>query len=177
MHSCSGGLLARFLQQWRALQVCSNAVSAHKHTQHTTRHTQPNTDSWSDAQFSAGDKVYRLVKGDTRVKDGFFWTSHTFSHPMLDNVTSDTMRLQLELNARMAGDEFLGVTGRPGYSNGALVTPAISGLFNGDALAAMAAAGINTVGALLHLVGCSWVANLCRALQHAPAAVKPGEMH
>ncbi len=64
---------------------------------------------------------------------------------MLDNVTSDTMRLQLELNDRMAGAGFLDVAGRPGFSAGVLVTPAISGLFNGDALAAMAAAGISTV--------------------------------
>jgi hypothetical protein len=63
---------------------------------------------------------------------------------MLDNVTLEAARQQLALNAKMAGPGFLGLAGRPTYSASALVTPAISGLFNGDALAAMAEAGITT---------------------------------
>jgi hypothetical protein len=40
---------------------------------------------------------------------------------------------------------YLGLSSRPSFSSTSMVTPAISGLFNGDALAAIAAAGITTV--------------------------------
>ncbi|KAI8469258.1 MAG: hypothetical protein J3K34DRAFT_522256 [Monoraphidium minutum] len=105
----------------------------------------PSVASWNDYTFNEYDALYRMVKGDRRIADAFFWTTHTFSHQMLDNVTFDTMKLQLDLNLKMAGDLYLGLLGRPNYSPAALVTPAISGLFNGDALAAMAAGGVSTV--------------------------------
>lgn len=115
-------------------------------TQQTQQQQPPEPSAWSDALFADKDKLYRLIKGDAKVKGAFFWVSHTFSHQMLDNVTSDTMRLQLALNSKIAGEGFLGIAARPTYSRETLITPAISGLFNGDALAAMAAEGVTTAG-------------------------------
>jgi hypothetical protein len=63
----------------------------------------PDTSRWSNKRFSDGDPLYRLVKAEPRAASGFFWASHTFSHPLLDNFTSAATKLQLDLNARMAG--------------------------------------------------------------------------
>lgn len=105
----------------------------------------PDTSNWSARRFSDGDPLYRLVTSGRGHADGFFWSSHTFSHPMLDNATLEFTKTQMALNSRMAGPEFLGLSGRPSFSASSAVTPSISGLFNGDALAGLAASGIRAV--------------------------------
>ncbi|KAI8471158.1 MAG: hypothetical protein J3K34DRAFT_520782 [Monoraphidium minutum] len=110
-----------------------------------THSPPPDTSRWGDKRFSEGDPLYRFVKGSRRAAEGFFWSSHTFSHQMLDNTTFEATKLELDLNTKMAGPEYLDISGRATFSPAGLVTPAISGLFNGDALAAMAAAGVTFV--------------------------------
>lgn len=105
----------------------------------------PSASGWGHEAFMAGDPLYRLIRSDKRVVDAFLWSSHTFSHQMLDNATYDAVKLQLRLNKVLAGQGFLGINTSSSYSGSSMVTPAISGLFNGDALAAMAEEGVVVV--------------------------------
>lgn len=105
----------------------------------------PDGSKWSDSAMLAGDPLYRLIKTNPDLADSFHWSSHTFSHQMLDNVTYDVTRTQMELNKDIAGPGFLDLLSRPTYSPASMVTPAISGLFNGDALAAIQAFGLTAV--------------------------------
>ncbi|KIZ03274.1 hypothetical protein MNEG_4680 [Monoraphidium neglectum] len=107
--------------------------------------TPPDTSKWTNQRFLDGDPMYRLLKTDPRYFDAFFWSSHTFSHPMLDNATFDFTKAQMDMNARMAGPDFLGLTSKATFSRSSMVTPSISGLFNADSLAALAASGVTAV--------------------------------
>jgi hypothetical protein len=42
----------------------------------------PDTSKWTNQRFLDGDPMYRLLKTDPRYFDAFFWSSHTFSHPV-----------------------------------------------------------------------------------------------
>jgi len=67
--------------------------------------------------------------------ESFFLSHHTYTHQNLDNATTFDARVQIELNVKLA--ELLNMTTRSTFSSQCMVTPQISGLLNGDALAAL----------------------------------------
>eukprot|EP00026_Physarum_polycephalum_P003715 Phypoly_transcript_03729.p1 GENE.Phypoly_transcript_03729~~Phypoly_transcript_03729.p1 ORF type:complete len:737 (+),score=86.88 Phypoly_transcript_03729:116-2326(+) len=78
-------------------------------------------------------------------QNSFFFESHTFTHPSLDPYTYEQTLDELTQNIELAHD-FFGTTNSTNvYSSSAMVTPSISGLFNGEVLRALAAVGITTV--------------------------------
>jgi len=74
------------------------------------------------------------------ILSGFFFSHHTFTHQNLDNATTYDATQQLALNTKMAAA--LGLTGKPAFSSKCMVTPQISGLANGDVLAAIKLQGV-----------------------------------
>ncbi|KAI8800588.1 hypothetical protein BJ742DRAFT_764017 [Cladochytrium replicatum] len=70
----------------------------------------------------------------------FHWVSHTFSHEELDQCTKYDAQNELKFNIQ--GAKLLGLEGQSFFSIRTMVTPQITGLFNGDALAAMKENGI-----------------------------------
>ncbi|KAI8809971.1 hypothetical protein BJ742DRAFT_889299 [Cladochytrium replicatum] len=86
------------------------------------------------------DPLFNYFAGnDNRLKQ-FYWVSHTFSHEELDTCSKYDAVNELKYNSD--GATLLGLTGRSYYSIRTMVTPQITGVFNGDALAAMAEKGI-----------------------------------
>ncbi|KAJ3381227.1 hypothetical protein HDU84_005270 [Entophlyctis sp. JEL0112] len=67
----------------------------------------------------------------------FLWISHTFTHEILNNNSYSDTLTEMNMNFRMASSNFLDLVGKQYWSNNTLVTPGISGLFNGDALRAL----------------------------------------
>jgi hypothetical protein len=79
-----------------------------------------------------------------RFMHAYFWCSHTYTHPSLDEMSFEVANWELSRNVEIGVHL---VEEDPGeyletYSPGSMVTPMITGLFNGDALSAMAANGI-----------------------------------
>ncbi|KAI8474659.1 MAG: hypothetical protein J3K34DRAFT_465487 [Monoraphidium minutum] len=98
---------------------------------------------WSLAAMTARDPLAAAVVADAGgAATEFFWSHHTFTHQNLDNATSYDAAQQIGLNIDIAAAEFLNLAARPGFSSHCMVTPQISGLRNGDALAALTAAGV-----------------------------------
>ncbi|KIZ05898.1 hypothetical protein MNEG_2062 [Monoraphidium neglectum] len=103
--------------------------------------TKTNNATWNVADFSAGDPLANFIITNTNGQaDGFFYDHHTFSHENLDNATSFDTDIQIELNMQMAS--YLSLASRKSYSSKCMVTPQISGLRNGDALASLARHGV-----------------------------------
>ncbi|KAJ3192166.1 hypothetical protein HK101_006946 [Irineochytrium annulatum] len=98
-------------------------------------------ENWNAATLIAADKLLAYMR-QPAVASQFFWCSHTFTHEILNNNSySDTIN-ELSHNYRMAGAAFANVAGTSYWSNFSMVTPGISGLFNGDALRALVDFGI-----------------------------------
>ncbi|KAI9344678.1 hypothetical protein BDR26DRAFT_184899 [Obelidium mucronatum] len=91
----------------------------------------------------AKDPIYNFFSAPgnlTSVTSKFLWCSHTFTHEILNNNTySDTIN-EVSFNFHLA--ELWGLDGQPFWSNKSMVTPGISGIFNGDALKALLDFGI-----------------------------------
>ncbi|KAJ3095132.1 hypothetical protein HDU97_007245 [Phlyctochytrium planicorne] len=86
------------------------------------------------------DTLYKYFNTNKANIDAFWWNSHTFTHEILNNNTfSDTLN-EISFNYDMA--QQIGLTTSAGWSNFSMVTPGISGLFNGDALRALTQFGI-----------------------------------
>ena len=76
-------------------------------------------------------------------RDAFAFVSRTFTSENLENATyADTFK-EIKFNRRHAAE--LGLTRAEGWSPHGVITPAISGLHNGDALKALYDNGINHV--------------------------------
>ncbi|KAJ3329732.1 hypothetical protein HDU76_007251 [Blyttiomyces sp. JEL0837] len=73
----------------------------------------------------------------------FYLNHHTFSHENLNNCTYSDAYHELESNYFIA--KVAGWVDKPLWSNHSMVTPSISGLFNGDALKALWDFGIRSV--------------------------------
>ncbi|KAJ3350009.1 hypothetical protein HDU83_009950 [Entophlyctis luteolus] len=87
------------------------------------------------------DSLYQFVKMTT-IASKFLWVSHTFTHEILNNNSySDTMN-EVTFNFKLASSAYMGLNGKSYWSNKTMVTPGISGLFNGDALRALSDFGI-----------------------------------
>ncbi|KAJ3196808.1 hypothetical protein HDU82_001653 [Entophlyctis luteolus] len=72
----------------------------------------------------------------------FLWVSHTFTHEILNNNTYNDTNNEVTFNYRLASSAFMKLDGHAYWSNKSMVTPGISGLFNGDALRALSDFGI-----------------------------------
>ncbi|KIZ05734.1 hypothetical protein MNEG_2222 [Monoraphidium neglectum] len=102
--------------------------------------------NWSLANIQAKDALATAVRANTgNVATAFSYCHHTFTHENLDNATWFDADQQLALNIDMAGPAFLNLRNRTLFSSKCMVTPQISGLRNGDALAALAGRGIQCV--------------------------------
>ncbi|KAI9330164.1 hypothetical protein BDR26DRAFT_922582 [Obelidium mucronatum] len=100
--------------------------------------------NWN-ASVLAGDRLYNFFSAPgnlTSVSSKFLWVSHTFTHEILNNNSySDTMN-DIKFNWQLASKKYWGLDGQPYWSNKSLVTPGISGIFNGDALQALTDFGL-----------------------------------
>ncbi|KAI8801161.1 hypothetical protein BJ742DRAFT_859460 [Cladochytrium replicatum] len=86
------------------------------------------------------DPLFAYFAGNLDKLSQFFWVSHTFTHEELDTCTIYDVRNELKYNND--GAKLLGLSNKSFYSTRTLVTPQITGIFNGDALAAMKEIGI-----------------------------------
>ncbi|GBF97916.1 hypothetical protein Rsub_10589 [Raphidocelis subcapitata] len=102
--------------------------------------TSPST--WNVTAFLSGDALAAEVAGNADTRSGFFYSHHTWSHQNLDNATLYDAQVQIQLNKRIAAADYLNIAALPTFSSRCMVTPQISGLRNGDALAALAEAGV-----------------------------------
>ncbi|KAJ3115517.1 hypothetical protein HK100_001313 [Physocladia obscura] len=92
----------------------------------------------------ASDPLYSFFAGAnlTKTANKFLWCSHTFTHEILNNNSySDTWN-EVTFNFRLASKSYLGWDGQAFWNNKSMITPGISGLFNGDALRALSDFGI-----------------------------------
>ncbi|KAI9008053.1 hypothetical protein BC832DRAFT_591301 [Gaertneriomyces semiglobifer] len=88
------------------------------------------------------DPLYRAIVMNTANRDEFFWCSHTYTHMGLDLATRKDVDNELSFNIYFA--DVSGLSKSKMYTKKAMVTPMITGLHNGDALASMVANGITT---------------------------------
>ncbi|KAJ3127883.1 hypothetical protein HK100_009487 [Physocladia obscura] len=94
----------------------------------------------------SADRLYSFFAGSniSTTANKFLWTSHTFTHEILNNNSySDTIN-ELTFNFRLASKEYLNWDGQEFWNNKTMITPGISGLFNGDALRALSDFGIKS---------------------------------
>ncbi|KAI9348008.1 hypothetical protein BDR26DRAFT_834015 [Obelidium mucronatum] len=105
--------------------------------------------SWA-ASVLATDPLYNVFSGPgalTTVTNKFLWLSHTFTHEIFNNNSYSDTTNEITFNFNLASKKYWGLDGQPFWSNRSIVTPGISGIFNGDALRAMYDFGItNCVG-------------------------------
>lgn len=71
----------------------------------------------------------------------YFTLSHTFTHLALNNVSRSDVINEIFYNQLIASSNFLGLVDRDSFSPKSLITPAITGLLNGDALSAFVEKG------------------------------------
>lgn len=91
---------------------------------------------------TTADPLYLAAK---TMRDDFFWESHTYSHPYLDNMTYDEVKEELDKNTEGAKELFDNDLNNPMYCRKSIVTPSISGMYNGEALRAMWDVGLRYV--------------------------------
>ncbi len=84
-----------------------------------------------------GDELYKTSR---KYINEFNWVSHTYTHKDLNRISYSDAMYQLSENAKFAKTLMAGFEHR--FSPHSMVTPHISGLFNGDALRAMKSNGI-----------------------------------
>jgi hypothetical protein len=89
-----------------------------------------------------GDSLYNTLKS---IRDNFFWESHTYTHPVMDNLTYEASYAEFANNTQAALDLFDNDFSNPNYNNISVVTPSITGLFNSECLRAMYDLGIRNV--------------------------------
>ncbi|KAJ3017196.1 UNVERIFIED_CONTAM: hypothetical protein HDU68_011805 [Siphonaria sp. JEL0065] len=103
--------------------------------------------NWNKAALAA-DTLYNFFSAPgnlTSVTSKFLWCSHTFTHEIFNNNTYSDVANELNFNFHLASKDLWGLDGQPFWSNRSMVTPGISGIFNGDALRALTDFGITGV--------------------------------
>ncbi|OUM66707.1 hypothetical protein PIROE2DRAFT_29580, partial [Piromyces sp. E2] len=88
------------------------------------------------------DDLYKFFNHNETIQKEFFWSSHTFTHENLDNVSRSDVDNEIRLNIEIA--ERLGLKEKEYWSGGSIITPQISGLHNKDALEIFMKYGINS---------------------------------
>ncbi|KAJ3101949.1 hypothetical protein HDU97_000925 [Phlyctochytrium planicorne] len=99
-------------------------------------------DQW-DKDALKKDSLFDYFADKVETISAFFWMSHTFTHEILNNNSySDTLK-EMSFTNGMA--KALGLTSVGNlWSPNSIVTPGISGLFNGDALKGMYDSGVKS---------------------------------
>ncbi|KAI9327674.1 hypothetical protein BDR26DRAFT_952505, partial [Obelidium mucronatum] len=100
--------------------------------------------AWTKAAL-ASDPLFNFFSAPgnlSSVSSKFLWCSHTFTHEIFNNNTYSDVINEVQFNFRLASSEFWGLDGQAYWSNHSMVTPGISGIFNGDALQALSDFGI-----------------------------------
>ncbi|KXS21755.1 hypothetical protein M427DRAFT_107155 [Gonapodya prolifera JEL478] len=111
----------------------------------TNRWPSSYTSSWvTNSTGLLKDALFAwFVQNKTANMAPFSWLSHTFTHENLDDATQYDVTQEVTLNQKMA--TVLGLTGQPYWSSNGMVTPEISGVFNGDAYTVLTANNITTI--------------------------------
>jgi len=101
--------------------------------------------TWKEKELLR-DPLYKAVQTTPGLKESFYWVSHTFTHMELNNATYSDTVAEISFNSYFGSSKsHLGGAGKSWYTHNALVPPAITGMFNGDALRAMKDNGIESV--------------------------------
>lgn len=108
----------------------------------TDRIPQSLPTGWDPAVIKSDPRAFEILKDvdGTGLTSKFFFSHHTFTHENLDNATTYDAKQQIALNKLMA--KAMNLDTKPTYSSKCMVTPQISGLMNGDALAGLASEGL-----------------------------------
>lgn len=77
------------------------------------------------------------------IQDKFYWVTHGYTHLAFFNLTYFDTNIELLANTYFINK--LGLPGKSYYSPGAMITPRISGVFNGYALQAIKDNGISSI--------------------------------
>ncbi|MEY4616811.1 MAG: hypothetical protein RJB66_1771 [Pseudomonadota bacterium] len=85
-----------------------------------------------------------LFKYSQKIKDEFFWVNHTYSHLDLNMLNYPRAMAEFYKNRELSKDLF-GTLDFSNYSDHAMITPRISGLFSAEVLKAMKDSHINAV--------------------------------
>ncbi|ORX42189.1 hypothetical protein BCR36DRAFT_587375 [Piromyces finnis] len=88
------------------------------------------------------DDLYKFFYHNETIQKEFFWSSHTFTHENLDNVSRSDVDNEIRLNIEIA--EKLGLVDKEYWSGHSIITPQISGLHSKDALETFMKYGINS---------------------------------
>ena len=91
--------------------------------------------------FGKDDVFSYFIHNDTAQKE-FFWSSHTFTHENLNNISETDVDNEIRLNIEVA--KILGLTDKDYWSSSSIITPQISGLHNKEALEVFMKYGINS---------------------------------
>ncbi|KAJ3334466.1 hypothetical protein HDU93_007882, partial [Gonapodya sp. JEL0774] len=84
-----------------------------------------------------------LLTNTTTNMAPIFWVSHTFTHLNFDSATQSDVKNEIEMNVKMA--TVLSLDGKSYWSPNSMVTPQISGVFNGDVYTQLTQHGIVTI--------------------------------
>ncbi|KAJ3396141.1 hypothetical protein HDV05_003218, partial [Chytridiales sp. JEL 0842] len=90
--------------------------------------------------FLTHDPLFNFVYNN---QDQYFLSSHTFTHEDLNNCTYRDAFNEITVNQNFARG--VGFDTKPNWSKHSLVSPGISGIFNGDAIRAWRDAGLTSV--------------------------------
>ncbi|OUM62722.1 hypothetical protein PIROE2DRAFT_31611, partial [Piromyces sp. E2] len=88
------------------------------------------------------DDLYKYFYHNETAQKEFFWSSHTFTHENLDNVSRSDVDNEIRLNIELA--KKLGIHNKDYWSGGTIITPQISGLHSKDALEVFRKYGITS---------------------------------
>ncbi|KAJ3004809.1 UNVERIFIED_CONTAM: hypothetical protein HDU68_004887 [Siphonaria sp. JEL0065] len=100
--------------------------------------------SWA-ASILATDPLYNLFSAPdtlTSITSKFFWVSHTFTHEIFNNNSYSDVINEVTFNLNLADGKYWNLASQSVWSSKSIVTPGISGIFNGDALKALSDSGI-----------------------------------
>ncbi|KAG4092075.1 carbohydrate-binding module family 1 protein [Neocallimastix lanati (nom. inval.)] len=106
---------------------------------------------WPSEDYQFSEKQYETMEKDINfnyfnhnetTQKEFFWSSHTFTHENLDDVSKSDVDNEIRLNIDVA--KALGLTEKEYWSGGAIITPQISGLHNKDAIEVFQTYGIKS---------------------------------
>ncbi|KAJ3416331.1 hypothetical protein HDV05_002271 [Chytridiales sp. JEL 0842] len=90
--------------------------------------------------FRAYDSLFNFIHSQ---QANYFLSSHTFTHEDLNNCSYRDAFNEVNINRQFARG--VGWESKPWFSSHSMVSPGISGVFNGDALRAFTAAGLTSV--------------------------------
>ncbi|KAJ3110081.1 hypothetical protein HDU96_006925 [Phlyctochytrium bullatum] len=89
------------------------------------------------------DPLYAYFAGNSGNLRSFFWVSHTFTHQNFNKNTYDDTVKEITTNQKLAESPYLSLDKNSDvWSKSSMVTPSISGLFNGDCLRGLVASGV-----------------------------------